>query len=299
MRKKLLIVIVASFMAMSLVSCGDSSKVNEDKSSSESTIQPAEAKLPEYEDYEDENRFTGEKMPDFSVKTIQGETFSLSDALKEKEAVMINFWATWCTPCKLEMPYMQKAYEQYKDKVDMIALSVEPTDTDDVLEEYAKENGLTFMVANGVETGLCEIYAEESIPVTLLVDRSGTIVHHSEGSKSSVEDFTTLFDSVIGDNSSNSGNAKDNAENTADAIYKVTITDQNKEAVQGCVVNFCDDSSCATIVSDENGIARHSGVVYPYHIQVVKVPDGYSYDTSQEYVAKEDGDEISVTVTKD
>ena len=191
---------------------------------------------------------------------------------------------------------MQQAYEQYKDNVDIVALSIEPTDTNDVLKEYAKEHGMTFMVANGTETGLCEVYAEDCIPVTLLVDRSGTIVHYSEGSESSAEAFTTLFDSVIGDDNSGSNDTKDNA---TDAIYTVTITDQNKEAVQGCVVNFCDDSSCATVVSDKNGIAKHSGVAYPYHIQIVKVPDGYSYDTSKEYVAEEDGYKLAVAVKKD
>lgn len=88
----------------------------------------------------------------------------------------------------------------------------------------------------------------------------------------------------------------DSTENT---VYTVVITDQDKEAVQGCIVNFCDDSSCMAVVSDKHGTAQYSGAAYPYHIQVVKVPDGYSYDTSKEYIAEENGCKLDVTVVKD
>lgn len=298
MMKKLLTIIMAYFIAISLASCGNSGQdMPENKKSTSNTIEPSSIQAPS--DEEDEaSRFIGEAMPDFSVTTIQGETFSLSDSLKEKKAVMVNFWATWCYPCELEMPYIQEAYEKYKDKVDVIALSIESSDTDDVLKEYAKEHGLDFAIANDTgtgldaKTGLSQIYAEDAIPATLLIDRFGIIVHYSVGAESSAEAFTTLFDSVIGDDYTNSSTLKD-------ATYTVKITDQNREAVQGCVVNFCDESSCATIVSDENGIAQYSGAAYPYHIQIVKVPDGYDYDTSQEYTAKEKGEELAVTVTKD
>lgn len=64
----------------------------------------AEAKGPE--DY------LGGPMPDFTVSTLDGGTFTLSDALKEKDAVLVNFWATWCGPCAFEFPYLEEAYEQ-------------------------------------------------------------------------------------------------------------------------------------------------------------------------------------------
>ena len=70
----------------------------------------------------------GETLPDFTVETIDGGTFTLSEALKEKDLVMINLWATWCGPCEREFPYMEEAYELYSDKVEIIALSVEPDD---------------------------------------------------------------------------------------------------------------------------------------------------------------------------
>ena len=71
----------------------------------------------------------GQPFEDFTVETIDGGSFTLSEALKDKDLVLINLWATWCGPCRMEFPYMQQAYEQYSDRIAIIALSVEPEDT--------------------------------------------------------------------------------------------------------------------------------------------------------------------------
>ena len=73
--------------------------------------------------------FLGKPFPDFTVTDSEGKTFTLSEALKDHEAVLINFWATWCDPCKNEFPMLNKVYEEVKDKVAFIALSMEPKDT--------------------------------------------------------------------------------------------------------------------------------------------------------------------------
>ena len=66
----------------------------------------------------------------------------MSEALKDHEAVLINFRATWYMPCRNEFPYLNEAYEKYRDRVAFIALSTEPKDTADRIEAYRKENGL-------------------------------------------------------------------------------------------------------------------------------------------------------------
>ena len=68
-------------------------------------------------------------MADFTVETIDGGTFTLSQALQDHELVLVNLWATWCGPCAYEFPFLQTAWEQNQDKVAVIALSVEPDDT--------------------------------------------------------------------------------------------------------------------------------------------------------------------------
>ncbi len=135
----------------------------------------------------------GQPLEDFSVTTIDGSTFTLSEALAEKDMVLINLWATWCGPCEYEFPFLEEAYELYQDRVAVIALSVERADREDVLTEYAESHGLTFAVANESDIGLGETFVTEGIPTTVVVDRFGNVALVEVGSQSSTATFTSLF----------------------------------------------------------------------------------------------------------
>ena len=138
----------------------------------------------------------GLPFPDLSIQTIDGGTFSLSESLKTHDLVLINFWATWCPPCRMEFPYLQEAWEKYADRVDVIAMSIEKTDTLKVLKNFAKENGLTFNIGRD-ENNLLDKMRGDAIPTTLIVDRDGKVVYVEVGAMTSVKDFTDLFDSLL------------------------------------------------------------------------------------------------------
>ena len=87
---------------------------------------------------------TGKPFPDFTATDSTGQPFTLSEALKDHEAVVINFWATWCGPCHNEFPFLNEAYEKYHDRVAFIALSTEDKDTLEKIEAYRKENSISF-----------------------------------------------------------------------------------------------------------------------------------------------------------
>ena len=140
----------------------------------------------------------GKTFPDFTVKTISGEDFTLSESLKTHDLVVINFWATWCEPCCMEFPYLQEAWEKYADRVDVIAMSIERTDTERYLQNFAKKNGLTFSIGRD-ENKLLDKMHGDAIPTTLIVDRTGKVVSVDVGAKMSVEEFTELFDSLLAD----------------------------------------------------------------------------------------------------
>ena len=139
----------------------------------------------------------GKEFPDFSVKTIDGSTFTLSESLKTHDLVLINFWATWCGPCCMEFPYLEAAWEKYGDRVDVIALSVESGDSEKVLKQFAKEYGLNFAIGRD-DSGMFYDMEGEFIPTTLIVDKEGRVVMVEVGAKASVEEFTELFDSLLG-----------------------------------------------------------------------------------------------------
>ena len=138
----------------------------------------------------------GQPFPDLSIQTIDGGTFTLSESLKTHDLVVINFWATWCGPCCMEFPYLQEAWEKYADRVDVIAMSVERTDTEKVLKSFAKKNGLTFPIGRDEKKLLDKMHGD-AIPTTLIVDRDGKVVSVEIGAKMSVEEFTDLFDSLL------------------------------------------------------------------------------------------------------
>ena len=138
------------------------------------------------------------EMEDFTVQTLDG-SFHLSEVLQEKKMVLINFFATWCGPCKMEFPYMEEAYKQYADSVAVLALSVEPNDTMDALRTYAEDLGLTFSVGSDSAVGLSSQFDTSGIPVSVVVDRFGQIVLEEVGAKTSTDDFLHLFDYMTSD----------------------------------------------------------------------------------------------------
>ena len=144
--------------------------------------------------------YLGNPLPDFSVETISGETFTLSEELKEKKAVLINLWATWCGPCRMEFPYLEQAYEMYQDQISVIALSTEVNDTPDVLADFVEENGMTFDVGSDSETRLADIFVTEGIPTSVVVDRFGNVVLIEVGAQTSIDPFVNLFELLSSDN---------------------------------------------------------------------------------------------------
>lgn len=140
----------------------------------------------------------GAPMPDFTFTDINGVSHTLSETLKEKEMVLINLWATWCGPCESEFPFLEEAYEQYKDKVEVFALSIDENDDDAKLTEYVASHGLTFPV--GHETfNLFAGFGLNGVPTSIVVDRFGNVAFIATGSQTSTDAFVRLFGLFLGD----------------------------------------------------------------------------------------------------
>lgn len=123
----------------------------------------------------------GDKAPDFMLETLDGETLQLSDF--QGERVMINFWATWCPPCKQEMPDMERFYQEH----DPVILSVNLTDGEmntEQVGQFIQELELTFPVLLDREGEVSNLYRIQPIPMTYMVDAKGIIQFKSFGALS-------------------------------------------------------------------------------------------------------------------
>ena len=122
----------------------------------------------------DERPEEGHQAPDFTLKNTEGKTVRLSE-LRGKKVVLINFWATWCPPCRLEMPTMQKIYTEYKGKgFEIFAVNIEP-DANEEIREFINELRLTFPVLLDPDMKVTRRYRLIGLPVSLLIDRQGMI----------------------------------------------------------------------------------------------------------------------------
>lgn len=138
----------------------------------------------------------GGQMLDFSIKTHDGKTFNLFETLKEKELVIINIWASWCGPCRSEFPHMQEVYEEYHDRIEIIAASCEPSDTERVIGEFANELGLTFPMGRDT-ANLAYLFQASSIPTTAIISKTGKVEYIMAGAMRNADDFRNLLDAFL------------------------------------------------------------------------------------------------------
>ena len=120
---------------------------------------------------------TGQPAPDFALKSSSGENLRLSEY--RGDVVMVNFWATWCGPCRQEMPLLDQLYTRYQ-RVGFSLLGVNIDDDSSKAMNMVSELGVSFPVLFDARKDVSRLYEVEAMPVTVLIDREGMVryVHH-------------------------------------------------------------------------------------------------------------------------
>lgn len=119
----------------------------------------------------------GKPAANFTVLNKNMEEVSLSD--KKGKPVVINFWATWCSPCKAELPAFEKMYKKYKGEVEfmMVNLTYGNNETVAKVRKFIQENGYTFPVYYDTQGKAADTYEVSAIRLTLFINADGNIVH--------------------------------------------------------------------------------------------------------------------------
>lgn len=128
---------------------------------------------------------TGFPAPNFTLKTPQGETYQLSD-LRGK-GVLVNLWATWCPPCKAEMPDIEQSYEKHKAE-GYVFLGINNAEDPTTVENFVhKQNHYTWTFVLDPDTKAADAYFVDGIPASFFIDRDGIIRDTKVGQMSGPE----------------------------------------------------------------------------------------------------------------
>jgi cytochrome c biogenesis protein CcmG/thiol:disulfide interchange protein DsbE len=134
--------------------------------------------------------------PGFSLNTPAGEVISLSDL--RGQAVLINLWATWCPPCRAEMPAIQKLYDEYRDQgFTVLAINMTFQDEPFAVIPFTQENGLTFPILLDETGQVAGKYELRSLPSSFFIDREGTIQEVVIGGPMSEALLRTRIESIL------------------------------------------------------------------------------------------------------
>lgn len=116
--------------------------------------------------------------PDFTLKSFDGQTLKLSE-LRGK-VVVINFWASWCPPCRDEAPFLEKMWRQYKDR-GVVFIGVDYVDTESAARAYIKEFNITYFNGPDIGSEISQRYRIRGVPETYFVGKDGNLYGNALG----------------------------------------------------------------------------------------------------------------------
>jgi thiol-disulfide isomerase/thioredoxin len=123
--------------------------------------------------------------PDFTLESRSGENLRLED--HRGEVVMLNFWASWCGPCRQEMPLMDELYSQYKD-LGFIILAVNVDENRDEALRFLDKVPVNYPILYDPESSVSELYEVQAMPTTVMIDRNGNARYLHYGYQPGYED---------------------------------------------------------------------------------------------------------------
>lgn len=140
--------------------------------------EPSNTQQPANQQSKDSNKSELQSAPDFTLTDLDGNNVSLTD-FKGKN-IYLNFWASWCGPCKLEMPDIEKIHQEYKDK-DLVVLAVNLGENKNKVTSFINANKFSFTVLVDPQGKTARSYQVSSIPVSVFINKEGLIVSKRAG----------------------------------------------------------------------------------------------------------------------
>ena len=229
----------------------------------------------------------------FETTDLDGNVVKSEDLFAAHAVTMVNIWATWCGPCKAEMPELgelaRRLEAEGKDAA-IVGICNDADEEPDTCREILAERGVDYLNLLPFVDMEEKLYLT-TLPTTLFVNRDGLIMLAPiEGVPEDLSRYGQLIDAFVGAGASAEQSSEPSRVVTTDkGGYRVIVTDSSGSPVKEVMVQFCDDTACTMGKTDENGVAvfeMEEGPIYTIH--VLKVPEGYvkngtEYQTDDTY----------------
>ena len=138
----------------------------------------------------------GSPAPNFTLKSLDGENVSLSQF--KGKVVLLNFWATWCSPCKEEIPELNRLYEKMKDRNFVILAVSEDNKPPEKIKDFTREYNMKFTVLYDGSRTAAGLYRLSGVPETFLIDKNGKLIYKFIGPKNwTGKEMMDIFEKLL------------------------------------------------------------------------------------------------------
>jgi len=256
----------------------------------------------------------------FTTKDLAGNEIDSESLFAQADVTMINVWQTGCQPCVNEMSELQALADEYAEKGCRVV-----TYCSDAFDEDAERIELASNIMSDYslttmrfDDSFDDVLPVRATPTSFFVNRDGVLLSKGiEGAQTDL--YGKFFDFYLENNGAEE--AEEVAE-TAEAeglfdaegftakkvgfraekanadAYVINVVDQNGDPVEGVMANLCNDSMCNMVKSDDKGVMTFNGKPYAYHITILKVPEGYSFDAKEELHTPDQPGTMTITIQK-
>ena len=239
----------------------------------------------------------------FETADLDGNVVKSEELFAAHELTMVNIWATWCAPCKAEMPELGELARRLEAEgrdAAIVGICQDADEEPDTCREVLAERDVDYLTLLPFDDMDEKLYLT-MLPTTIFVNRDGVIlIPPMEGVPEDLSRYGQLIDAFVGAGASAEQiTVPSPAAANDEGVYRVIVTDSSGAPVKGVTVQFCDDTACMMGKTDENGAASFPDAAegHPYTVHVLKVPEGYE-KTEEEFTASDVFCDVRIVLQK-
>ncbi|MBR2552291.1 MAG: redoxin domain-containing protein [Lachnospiraceae bacterium] len=231
----------------------------------------------------------------FETKDIDGNPVKSDDLFAAHKVTMVNFWATWCGPCKNELEELGNIHRRLEKKnAAIIGICDDAADKADICRELIREKDLSYINILPYE-GMDEL-SIQNFPTSLFVDNEGKVLTYPViGVPADISEYEKVIDGLLSGTETSTDPVPAADDNKKD--YRIVVKDEAGDPVAGVRIQFCDDTTCMFAKTDAEGTAAFSAEPGKYSVHMSTVPEGYELN-EEEIPVTEDVQEVYILLKK-